>query len=156
MKSLERLLGSDLQMATAHNNRLKKQISQCVPANAMAHVLFARNESRTLRITVSSAAWAAKMRFYAAEIVRQSTGQQNEFDEVRVHVLPENRQTPLKRTSRRTSPSASDATTEALCQVAVQIEQSTDGQENPVRSGEGGSELGDALRRLASNLSTRR
>lgn len=147
MKSLSGLLGNDLLQATRENKRLQGLISQCVPAAAVNHILYARLDNRTLRLTVGSAAWAAKFRFYSATIHRQLDQPSMPIDQVRIHVLPANRQPPMRRQSARARPSASESTTAGICQVANLLEQ------DELTKFDESDDLAGALRRLADNLS---
>lgn len=147
MKSLAGLLGNDLLVATRENRRLQGLISQCVPADAAKQILYARIDNRTLRLTLGNAAWAAKFRFYAATIQRQLDQPRMPINEVRIHVLPANRQPPMQRDTVRPRPTAGESTTRAICQVANLIEKDDSGEPDD------SDELARALRRLAGNLS---
>jgi len=89
MKTFSNLIGQSTKAVIDEDRKIKRAISQIVPANSLAHIQFCRLEGGRLRITVDSAAWVSRLRFMEKQII--GVMRQHQFDShtISYHVSPE-------------------------------------------------------------------
>lgn len=136
MKKIADCMMSDLSLVSRLNNRYRRLISDVLPENLMKHIVFVRIDQRAAKITVTSSAFAVRIRFHSRDIQRQLS-QDGPINSVTLHVLPAGTVLPAPRPSERENPKASEKTVTGIRQVANSID---------------APDLKQSLERLAKNL----
>lgn len=88
----------------------------------MQNVLFLREEGKRLRVTVSSAGWASRLRFQSETILRSLATTGIVLNEVSVHVQPQQNHAHMQRKSVRKPTPVSGKTVDHVHEVAAGIE----------------------------------
>lgn len=78
------------------NRQIKSIISQIVPAKTLQQIEFCRVEGGRLRITLTSAAWASKLRFFERQIIGELKSAALDAHTVSYHVSPSVTPVPRK------------------------------------------------------------
>lgn len=150
MKNFTELMSGSLVQRARESNRLLKQISHCMPPELAERISFVRRDGDTLRICVSSAAMAAKLRFLGTTLCDtinatshngDSVHQYNRLQRISVHVVPATTQKDLKRQISHDREAPSPQAVERIRQVAKALD-----------NDQQGDELANALVRLAGKL----
>lgn len=136
MKSFDSLVGSAARKAMHDDRRIKQVISRIVPTSAVDHLLFCRLEDERLRITVTTAAWVARLRFQERQIIDILRHERFQLNAISWHVAPA--ETPqMRKTIRQANP-----VTE---QAAAMLQSTAEGADD--------DRLQAALQRLSTTLS---
>jgi len=137
MKNITDAVNPSLYQVSRESNRLKKLVSQCVPAELSAQLLFLRINEKKLHVTTSGSAWASRLRFSTREILAVLAQNGIQLHGLKVHVLPESKNIKVAaRESQRLRPRAGTNTVNSIRQVAGSVDPGDDS-------------LRDALKRLA-------
>ena len=122
MKNIGDLIGKGTDRVAHEDTVLRRQVSQCVPDGLMRNVLFVREEDQRLRVTLSSAAWASRMRFFSEDILRFLATSGIILKEVSVHVQPQQNLQHLQRKCDRKPAPVTQASASHVGQVADGID----------------------------------
>ena len=138
MKNLKKLLMKDARRAAQQDAVLRSELTHSMPGNLLDNVVFLRLEGHTLRVTVTSAAWASRVRFSSATLLDAARKFDPEACGLSVHVEPETGSQPAQRDTQRSATLPASGTVEQLKTLARHTND---------------DDLGNALNRLASTLS---
>lgn len=142
MKSFRTLIDYSTKAVIINDRRIKRVISQVVPAKTMAHIEFCRVEGGRMRITVDGAAWISRLRFMEKQIITMMREHKFDCHTISYHVSPETRPVVSKTMRRAVKTNNSAASMEAAAN-AVAVDST---------EGDGGDKLRQELLKLARTL----
>lgn len=141
MKSFESLVTVTARSAMRDNSQIQKVISRIVPAQTLAQIEFCRLEGGRLRITVTSAAWIARLRFIERQLIGELRAVKRDVHTVSYHVSPEQRPAARKtqRSARKSSSGAAsvfgaaECIDEGACAADAEVPDRNDDEPDPLK-----------------------